>query len=103
VSASPLRARDVADNIANQNTPGFKRQVVRFEDELASALARGELSKAAPRVEVDALSPASPDGNNVNLESELESLRENRIAYELYATLLAARGELLRASIQEGR
>ena len=38
MSAATLRARVLASNLANQNTPGFKRQEVRFEDVRLSAV-----------------------------------------------------------------
>jgi flagellar basal-body rod protein FlgB len=105
MSASSLRARVVADNISNQNVPGYRRQVVRFEELLAPALARGESSLDAiePRVEADTRTPSSPDGNNVHLEVEMNAMRENRLMYELYATILQGRMDLVKSSIVEGR
>ena len=32
MSASAERARVIAGNVANENTPGYRRQVVRFEE-----------------------------------------------------------------------
>lgn len=105
LSAATLRARVIANNISNQNVPGFKRQVVRFE-ELLSARARdmsADLASVEPSVETDRLTPASPDGNNVNMEVESNAMRENRLLYELYASILQSRSEMVRASITEGR
>ena len=105
MSASTLRARVIANNIANQNVPGFKREVVRFEDLLAGDLAseRDDLDRVEPRIETDRRTPSSPDGNNVSLEVENTALRENRLLYELYATILQGRTDMVRASIVEGR
>ena len=41
LDAAALRARVAMHNIANQNTPGFKRYVVSFEERLAEAHADG--------------------------------------------------------------
>jgi flagellar basal-body rod protein FlgB len=104
MSAASLRARVLASNIANQNTPGYKRQDVHFEQALREEL---NGASAGPRTEwrpeIDSVTPARPDGNNVNLELELASLRENRILYETCAAILASHSELRRAAIESGR
>lgn len=105
MSAATLRERVIANNIAQQSTPGYKRQVVVFEDLLQQELQHGRkaLDSLEPRIEVDLDTPAGPDGNNVNLELEMSASSQNRLMYETYATLLEGRMELLRAAIQEGR
>lgn len=105
LSAANLRQRVIADNIANESTPGFKRHVVRFEELIANDLRNGRTPTVIPepQVTLDTESPASPDGNNVNLELELSSMRENRLLYETYASILESRSTMLRASITEGR
>lgn len=105
LSAANLRQRVIADNIANESTPGFKRHVVRFEELVAADLSRGRTPAVIPepQVSVDTQSPSSPDGNNVNLETELAAMRENRLLYETYASILESRSTMLRAAITEGR
>lgn len=105
MSASSLRARVLSDNIANQNVPGYRRQIVRFEELLASQLQRGArtLDGIQPRVETDNLTPSSPDGNNVSLELENNQMRENWLLYQTYAAILQSKHEMVRASITEGR
>ncbi|MEM7309979.1 MAG: flagellar basal body protein [Planctomycetota bacterium] len=105
LEATSLRAEVIAGNIANQNTPGYVRQTVRFEDELRRSLADGGkgLGEVRPEVVDDRLTPGRPDGNNVALEIELNAMRENRILYESYSTILSGHFELLRSSITGGR
>jgi len=106
MNASSLRGRVIAGNIANQNTPGFKRQEVQFEDSLREALASGNpraMARVTPELTVDELSPASPDGNNVNMELEMNAMRENRLTYETYATIMETNLALVDAAIREGR
>ena len=116
MSASTLRARVIANNIANQNVPGYQREVVRFEELLAEAahspaFAKGVessertrlLESIQPRVEVDRLTPSTPDGNNVSPELEQNAMRENRLLYELYASILQSRNAMLDASVAQGR
>ena len=105
MSAASERARVIAENVANQSTPGYQRRVVRFEELLAESLQRGAPDPLAvrPEVRVDTLTPARADGNNVNLELELSAMRQNRLLYELYASIREQRFELLRAGIESGR
>ena len=110
MSASTLRAKVLSENVANQNVPGYKRRVVRFEELLADRLAHaastgkgGSLADIQPRIDTDKASPSSPDGNNVSLELENNAMRENWLLYETYAAILQSRNEMMRASISEGR
>jgi flagellar basal-body rod protein FlgB len=105
LGACELRARVVSANIANSNTPGYIRQRVRFEELLRSELARGrrDLEAVQPEVAPDLLSPARPDGNNVNLELELNQMRENRLLYETYAAILRSHFNLLDVAVNSGR
>jgi flagellar basal-body rod protein FlgB len=104
LSASTERARVIANNIANQNTPGYTRQVLRFEELLEQAVESGRgTDRVAPELEEDLLTPKRADGNNVNVELEMNAMRQNRLLYEAYASILGTRFELLRSSIESGR
>ena len=104
LQAAELRAQTVAGNLANENTPGYTRRTVRFEEHLRAAARNSEpLTEVSPEVVLDTESPARPDGNNVSLELELNELRENRILYETYAAILQGHFELLRTAISSGR
>ncbi len=105
MSASSKRAEVTANNLANQNTPGFKRQTVDFEDQLLAEIRRGgsNLESVQPSVNEDKTSPARADGNNVSMELEMSTMNQNRLMYETYAAVLAGRMEMIRTSIQESR
>ncbi len=105
LGACELRARVVSANIANSNTPGYTRQVVRFEELLRREFQRGggDLGAVQPEVSFDLAAPARPDGNNVSLELELNELRENRLLHETYAAILRSHFGLLETAISEGR
>ena len=104
MSAASLRARVLSENVANQNVPGYQRRIVTFEDALRERVAAGrDVRGLAPKIEIDAKSPASPDGNNVNLETETNGLRENWIAYEIYAQMLQSRNGLMQIAITGGQ
>ena len=103
LGACETRARVVSANIANSNTPGYVRQVVRFEELLGRELERGgDPARVAPEVLTDLETPARPDGNNVSLELELNTMRENRLLYEAYSSVLRSHFSLLESAISEG-
>jgi flagellar basal-body rod protein FlgB len=93
----------IANNISSQNVPGFKRQVVRFEELLAAQLDSGigDLASIQPRIDTDRLTPAGPDGNNVSMELERNAMVENRLLYDTYAQILQTRTDMMRLAIQE--
>ena len=103
LSASAMRHRVIANNIANSNTPGYRRNYVSFEDRLLDELksSKPEVNSIMPEVQEDHLTPTGFDGNNVSMEVEMNSLNENRIMYEMYSSILATKTEMLRASIQD--
>jgi flagellar basal-body rod protein FlgB len=103
LSATALRERVLAENVANQNVPGFHRRDVKFEDLLRQrVLANSAHEDLEPIVFVDKQAPVGPDGNSVSLELETSAMRENRLAYELYATMLQSRLAMAQASITGG-
>ena len=65
------RADVRAHNLANINTPGFRAMRVDFETSLASALGRGDVTRAqAPISSPDPHLPG-PNGNTVSPEGEM--------------------------------
>ncbi|MEE8468624.1 MAG: flagellar basal body protein [Planctomycetota bacterium] len=105
MSAATLRARVLAGNIANQNTPGYKRREVSFEDKLVAAMRRPnprlEGIRAEVRIDPDAIALAN--GNTVSLEEENSAGRQNRLVFELYASILAGQARLVGAAINMDR
>ena len=102
LQATTLRHRAIAHNLANVNTPGYRRREVRFSDHLASAIASGdpEALRAAPPEVRQASDPAlRPDGNNVSLEREMGDLMKNALVYSACTQLLSARLAAYRAAI----
>ncbi len=104
LSAAELRSRVISANIANQNTPGYTRREVSFEESLRAAIQTGsDVGGLQPVVFKDTVTEARPDGNNVNLELELNAMRENRLLFETYAAVLEGRSALRRIAVTEGR
>lgn len=117
LSASALRQRVIAHNLANFNTPGFKRSAVSFEDQLSLARqqANGGLKcthpahlsearqEAAPEVKIDCSTTRRLDGNNVDLETEMVDLVTNQLRYNAYVQQVNSRFNQWRYVINEGR
>jgi flagellar basal-body rod protein FlgB len=98
LDASSLRGKAIAENLANVQTPGYKRKEVDFEDQLRNALkaklaaaqdqpghmpaGKGiDLAKIEPRV----FEPDDPtltgEINNVDVDMEGAKLAENQLYY----------------------
>lgn len=100
LGAAGLRQETLAHNIANVNTPGFKRLYVSFEDELRAAADPGAV---APQVHRDDITSGRADGNNVDLDREMALLAENQIRYAALARQMSGHFDRLRLAIWEGR
>lgn len=76
------RTKASLHNVANQNVPGFKRYVVRFEDLLRQAEADGKTAEdVEPVTERDQSGP--PGQNNVVLMEELSMLGKTSLLHDL--------------------
>ena len=101
MGASALRNEVLMHNLANSNTPGYRRRFVEFEQHLQTAMAESPTAaaKVEPRVVEDEITPTGPNGNNVTQELEMNAMRENQLLYETYASILQHHFDLLQSSI----
>ncbi len=92
MKAASLRQAVNANNIANINTPGYRRKAVQFEKFLAKAIASGADVRAAD-VAMKIFQPENtlPDasGNDVNMETEIGEMIKNDAMYKTYVRLLS--------------
>ncbi len=105
----------IAANIANVDTPGYRRKDLPFE-KIMEAYLRGEphLLTTNPRhikpsimeppvtTEEDWIPPDEGTPNNVSLEEEMAKLTENTILYQATVQALIKQLELLKEAITEG-
>lgn len=119
LAASALRHKVIANNIANVNTPGFKKSAVRFEDELRQALdgnrlplivtdprhlpGRHAAGISAPEVVPVINTTMRRDGNNVDIDQEMALMAENSIYYSAVAQQMANYFAGLKTAVNEGR
>jgi len=104
-----LREEVISQNIANFDTPGYKRKTVSFEEHLAEALD----TKNRKRINVDNIDIKVSedhsnlrmrlDGNNVDIDSEMSSLAKNSIKYNVLIQSLNAGFKRFKSVISEGR
>ena len=105
LDAITLRQDAIASNIANLETPGYKRLDVApaFNSELQRACAGRdpqEIARLKPQLAVDtSASAVSPDGNTVNLESELLEMNKNSMAGTLETQLITTEFYRMRMAI----
>jgi len=101
LDAAATRNDIINHNIANVNTPNYKRKDIRFETELKHAFARAGEDTVDARVknlDLDALEPEiytdyeelsyRYDGNNVSIQNELGILAKNQTKYNGMMELL---------------
>lgn len=100
MDATALRHEAIASNIANIETPNYKRIDIApsFQAELKAAMGSrdvGKISSVSPTFAEDQTAvAANRDGNTVQLESELMKLNQNTLAHTLETQLVT--GTLLK-------
>ncbi len=123
LQASQLRQEVYANNIANANTPGYKRQTVQFENLLQAQLnnvgltpngsssltmasnnsldltSTAPFTAVSPVVTTDQATSVSNNGNNVNLNTEMSGIAQNQINYAALVQELNDQFGLLRTAI----
>lgn len=131
LDAQTLRLHTTAHNLANANTPNFKRSVVQFEAALRQELEqelpreaaglrlrathpshwvapgrlageRGARGSARPRVTVDRDTTMRNDNNNVDPDREAVELARTQLTYQALARVVADRYRRIRSVVQQG-
>lgn len=104
------RHQAIASNIANINTPEYKRVDVSegFQDAYRNALrsldeGKLDVSKPAPEI-AESLEHGEvrKDGNNVDMEKEMVLMMSNRTEYEFAAEMLARNFRGIKTAIGGG-
>lgn len=106
LDAAALRQKVIANNVANANTPGFKRSYVTFEEHVKDALSKQLIHNASeitPKVVTDRSTSMRDDGNNVDIDQEMVLMSANGISYQALSQQLNDRLSMLRYVINEGR
>ena len=112
MGVATLRRNVIANNIANTNTPNFKRSDVNFESQLKRALDSEKSTlpfsqfvtdakhipfekpmdwrQVQPRRVLDYLTEARNNGNNVDIEQEGMDSLNNQLLYTILAQVISS-------------
>lgn len=90
MEAQAARLRHVSENIANADTPGYRRKIVSFSEELATARVIARDVSLDPSDLQRIYAPGHPladasgfyDGSNVDLVIEIADAREAQRSYD---------------------
>jgi len=113
MDACTLRQRVIADNVANINTPGFKKSSVNFQQQLKEALDSSDITgRTTEQASISTLEPqvvkvrdtAMKAGkNNVDIDQEMVDLAANTLLYRLATRVQSDRANMLSYVIKGGR
>jgi flagellar basal-body rod protein FlgB len=98
LDAAWMRNETISNNIANVNTPGYKKSYVRFEELLTDAVDKFQISgikkdekflpigkdtkySVSPEIVQEDFTSMRRDGNNVDIDVEMAELAKNSIKY----------------------
>ena len=87
LDASWMRNQVIAQNIANVDTPNYKRKTVTFEEQLLQEMSKSDFKNSdVENVDIEVIQENSNlsyrlDGNNVDIDTESAALAENTIRY----------------------
>ena len=105
LDASVVRQDAIASNIANADTPGYRRLDVStdFATQLRTKLEAGKFSETftlQPAI-VEDLTARSvrPDGNSVEIEHELLEMNRNSVEYDYLAEIVTRNIKQMRLAI----
>ena len=119
MTAATIRQEVIADNIANVNTPNYRKSVVNFEDLLAREIygeePDGKLKMhrthnkhlpaapleyhAEPTIIQDTTNIMRVDNNNVDIDIEMASLAKNQLYYNALVTEFGGHVSRLKGAI----
>ncbi|NIK68822.1 flagellar basal body rod protein FlgB [Paenibacillus sp. BK033] len=120
LKASELRQGVIANNIANVDTPNFKRSEVLFEELLSQEMGGqaglqgkrtnerhipiGRTSGIVPsaQIQTDNLSEMNNNQNNVDIDREMSLLAKNQLSYNFYIQQINHDVKMMKTAI-EGR
>jgi len=100
LDATSLRHSAIAQNLANANTPNYRRVEVQFETEVERALEQGDVVVSArPNIVESQDAVARADGNTVDIDVEISQLNKNSLLMAAATQILALQLAQLRSAI----
>jgi flagellar basal-body rod protein FlgB len=118
LEGSSLRHKVITNNIANVNTPGYKKMELSFENELAMAAgleeAQAEMARThskhmlprnasyQPQIRTVNNTSLRTDGNNVDIDAEMAAMTKNNIFYNTVAQRIGSYYTNIKTAIKGG-
>jgi flagellar basal-body rod protein FlgB len=101
LSGSSLRQQAIAENIANVNTPGYRRKDVDFASALHQAWNDGEraVESVNPTTTTDNSTVMRADGSSVDIDVEASEQAKNGLTYEAVSQLMKTRISIIKTAI----
>jgi flagellar basal-body rod protein FlgB len=106
LDVAALRQEAIASNMANADTPGYRRVDVApdFERQLKAQVAAGNVARNVgslrPLLAEDAMARSlRPDGNNVEIERELLAMNRNAMEYDFLSDIVSGNLKRLKSAI----
>ena len=126
LDAAALQHKAISNNLANVDTPGFKRSEVAFREKLKKAIDEKEAASTDldlsrtdskhfelhPSEELSAIKPElrhqndtslRNDQNNVDIDLEMAKLAQNTVVYQALAQITQNQFAELKSAIREGK
>ena len=104
ISGASMRQGVLANNLANAETPGFRRMDVDFHDALAQAMDSGqsntiEAAQFTPQQDPQTM---RADGNGVDIDTESAAMAKNGLEYEALVSVAKARIQIFQSALGIG-
>ncbi len=102
IQGAAMRQTALTGNVANANTPGYRRQDVDFHSALRAAFSESPdlesqaIENASFTPQVDSSAVMQADGNGVDIDVENADLAKNGLEYESLVTVARARLDILK-------
>lgn len=101
IDVTAVRHQVLAQNVANVNTPGYRKLTVTFDETLAAKLdkqGKGVRALQAGIVE-DNSSPDRLDGNNVDIDREMMRLNKNTLFNNTLLQIVSTKAAMMRRAV----
>jgi flagellar basal-body rod protein FlgB len=106
IRAEGFRQKAIANNVANLETPGYRRIDVKFEELFAKSIDSSgavDLRELEPQAYQPKQTPVKSNGNDVTLEAEVGAMIKNSLRYKTYIQLLKKKYSQIELAMNTGR
>ncbi|QGQ96225.1 flagellar basal body rod protein FlgB [Paenibacillus psychroresistens] len=120
LDAATMRQRTITNNIANVDTPYFKRSDVTFESLLQKEMGTsptlasyrtdarhfsfgGSLQQISPQISEDQASIMNNNLNNVDMDTEMSQMAKNQLSYNTEIQMVNHEFKIMRSAISGGK